>query len=95
MKEDTAKSRKEIKNMFRMYLVEARQKKNLSMRKTALAAGMSVSHYSRIESGDRNSGGFFLTFCKIAEVLDINLNDMYRFEKEYKTLKESKETQEY
>ncbi len=66
-----------------MYLVEARQNKGYSQRKTAREAGVSYQHYSKIENGDRGKKVSFLLVGRISSVLDIPLDDFYRLEKEY------------
>ncbi|MBI9010148.1 MAG: helix-turn-helix transcriptional regulator [Tenericutes bacterium] len=68
---------------LRMYLVNARQNKGYSQRRTAREAGVSYQHYAKIENGDRGKKVSFLTIGRIAQVLDIPLEDFYRFEKEY------------
>lgn len=66
-----------------MYLVEARQNKGYSQRKTAREAGVSYQHYSKIENGDRGKKVSFLLVGRISFVLEIPLDDFYRLEKEY------------
>lgn len=66
-----------------MYLVEARQNKGYSQRKTAREAGVSYQHYSMIEKGDRGKKVSFLLVGRISSVLEIPLDDFYRLEKEY------------
>lgn len=66
-----------------MYLVSARQKKGFSQRRTASEAGLSHQHYQKIESGARGRKVSFLTIGRIAGVLDIPLEEFYRYEKEY------------
>lgn len=76
-------------NNIRMYLVKARNKKGYSMRKTAREAGMSYQHYSKVENGDRGARVSFMIMSRIAEALDIPLNDMKKAEKEYQELNEN------
>ena len=66
-----------------MYLVNARQKKGYSQRRTARESGVSYQHYAKIENGDRGKKVSFLTIGRIAAVLDISLDDLYQLEKAY------------
>lgn len=66
-----------------MYLVNAREKKGYSQRRTASEAGLSHQHYSRIETGVRGKKVSFLTIGRIARVLDVSLDEFYRYEKAY------------
>lgn len=68
---------------LRMYLVNARQNKGYSQRRTARESGISYQHYSKIESGDRGKKVSFLTIGRIATVLGISLDDLYQLEKSY------------
>lgn len=66
-----------------MYLVNARQGKGYSQRKTAREAGISYQHYSKIENGNRGRRISFMIIGRISTVLEIKLDDFYRLEKEY------------
>lgn len=70
--------------MHRYFLIEARKKLGYSQRKTARIAGISFQHYSKIEKGDRGRKVSFIIFSDIAKVLDISLDDLYYFEREYR-----------
>lgn len=78
-----------MKNKIRMYLVNAREKKGYSMRKTARVAGMSFQHYSKIENGDRGTHVSFMIMSRIADALDISLDDMKKAEREYQVFNEN------
>lgn len=67
----------------RMYLVEARNAKNLSMRKVASKIGVTHQHYSRIESGISKGRISFRVMGLIAETLDIPLQECFEREMEY------------
>lgn len=71
------------KNNIRMYLVNARNHKGYSMRKTARIAGMTYQHYSKIENGDRGARVSFMIMSRIADALDIPLDVMKKEEREY------------
>ena len=66
-----------------MYLVNARQGKGYSQRKTAREAGISYQHYSKIENGNRGKRISFMIIGRISTVLEIQLDDFYRLEMEY------------
>ena len=66
-----------------MYLINAREKKGYSQRRTATEAGLSHQHYSRIENGVRGKKVSFLTIGRIGKVLDMPLDDFYRYERAY------------
>lgn len=68
---------------LRMYLVNARQNKGYSQRRTARESGVSYQHYAKIENGDRGRKVSFLIIGRIAAVLDISLDDLYQLEKAY------------
>jgi len=70
--------------LHRYFLIEARKKLGYSQRKTARIAGISFQHYSKIEKGDRGRKVSFIIFSDIAKVLDISLDDLYYFEREYR-----------
>ena len=78
-----------MKNKIRMYLVKAREEKGYSMRKTARIAGMSFQHYSKVENGDRGTRVSFMIMSRIAEALEISLDDMKEAEKEYQRLNQN------
>ena len=78
-----------MKNKIRMYLVKAREEKGYSMRKTARIAGMSFQHYSKVENGDRGTHVIFMIMSRIAEALEISLDDMKEAEKEYQRLNQN------
>jgi len=66
-----------------MYLVNARQSKGYSQRRTARKSGISYQHYAKIESGDRGKKVSFIIIGRIANVLDISLDELYKLEKSY------------
>lgn len=68
---------------LRMYLVKARQNKGYSQRRTARESGISYQHYAKIESGDRGKKVSFIIIGRIANVLDISLDELYKLEKSY------------
>ena len=67
----------------RMYMVDARLKNNLSMRKVAHAIGVTHQHYSRIESGLSKGRISFKVMGLIAETLGIPLQEFYDSEMAY------------
>ena len=69
--------------VLRMYLVNARQDKGYSMRKTARLAGMTYQHYSLVENGERGSRVSFMIMTRIAEALEMSLDTMKENEKAY------------
>lgn len=71
--------------LTRAYLVKAREKKNLTMRKTASLAGISYQHYSKIEYGEKGSKLSLRIMARIAEALSLSLDDLNAFEKEYQS----------
>ena len=73
----------ERKRSIRMYLVRARQNKGYSMRRTAREAGLAFQHYSKIENGERGDRVSFMVMSRIADALDISLDDMKRQETAY------------
>lgn len=72
-----------------MYLVDARNKKGYSMRKTARIAGIAFQHYSKIENGDRGERVSFMIMSRIADALEIPMDDMKKFEREYQKSNEN------
>ena len=58
-------------------------------RKTARIAGMSFQHYSKVENGDRGTHVSFMIMSRIAEALEISLDDMKEAEKEYQRLNQN------
>ena len=68
---------------MRKYLSDIRLNKGYSQRRLAREAGISFQHYSKIESGERGNKVSFLIIGRIAEVLDIPLDDFYKMELEY------------
>ena len=69
--------------VLRMYLVNERQAKGYSMRRTAKEAGMTFQHYSKVENGERGARVSFMIMTRIAEALNIPLEKMKEYEKEY------------
>ena len=67
----------------RMYMVTARLKQNLSMRKVAANIGVTHQHYSRIESGVSKGRISFKVMGLIAETLGIPLQEFYDSEMDY------------
>lgn len=72
-----------VNGCTRNYLTKAREKKNLTMRKTASLAGISYQHYSKIENGEKGSKLSLRIMARIADVLCISLDELNSFEKEY------------
>ena len=72
-----------------MYLVDARNKKGYSMRKTARIAGIAFQHYSKIENGDRGERVSFMIMSRIADALEIPMDEMKKFEREYQKSNEN------
>ena len=68
---------------MRKYLSYIRLNKGYSQRRLARESGISFQHYSKIESGERGNKVSFLIIGRIAEVLDIPLDDFYKMEVEY------------
>ena len=68
---------------MRKYLSDIRLNKGYSQRRLAREAGISFQHYSKIESGERGNKVSFLIIGRIADVLDIPLDDFYKMELEY------------
>lgn len=66
-----------------MYLVNARNRKGYSMRKTARIAGITFQHYSKIENGDRGERVSFMIMSRIADALEIPMDEMKRLERAY------------
>lgn len=73
----------EPKSNMRVYLAEARERRGLSMRKTAMLAGITYQHYAMVEYGQRGSGVSFRTMVKIADVLNISLDILKNYEAKY------------
>lgn len=78
-----------MQNKIRMYLVNARNIKGYSIRKTAREAGLAYQHYSRIESGERGTRISFMVMTRIADALGISLDAMKEAEKEYQKANEN------
>ena len=72
-----------MKSNIRMYLVNARNRKGYSMRKTARIAGITFQHYSKIENGDRGERVSFMIMSRIADALEIPMDEMKRLERAY------------
>ena len=70
-------------NSLRMYLVSAREEKGFSMRRTAKEAGITCQHYAKEETGERGVRVSFMIMTRIAEALDMPLEKMKEYEKEY------------
>ena len=67
----------------RAYMVNARLKKDLSMRKVAALCGLTHQHYSRIESGKSKGRISFKVMGLIAEALEIPISDFFLLEMDY------------
>ena len=81
---------------MRKYLSDIRLNKGYSQRRLAREAGISFQHYSKIESGERGNKVSFLIIGRIADVLDIPLDDFYKMELEYQEkLELERERQRY
>ena len=74
-----------------MYLYEARQTKNYSMRKVANEALISYQHYCNLETGKRGGKVSFLILYRISKVLDLDIDYVYEKEKEYQEVYNGKE----
>lgn len=68
--------------MMRMYLVNQRQALGLSMLQTSSILDLDFHHYYRIEMGQIKRVSF-LILCRIARVLEISLDDLYKLETTY------------
>ena len=73
----------DLNNNPRVYMINARLSKGLSMRKIAKATGLTHQHYSRIESGKSKDRISFKIMGLIAEALDIPVNDFFNLEMDY------------
>lgn len=78
-----------MKSNIRMYLVNARNQKGYSMRKTARIAGITFQHYSKIENGDRGERVSFMIMSRIADALEIPMDEMKRLERAYQNANEN------
>ena len=78
-----------MKSSIRMYLVNARNQKGYSMRKTARIAGITFQHYSKIENGDRGERVSFMIMSRIADALEIPMDEMKRLERAYQNANEN------
>ena len=78
-----------MKSNIRMYLVNARNRKGYSMRKTARIAGITFQHYSKIENGDRGERVSFMIMSRIADALEIPMDEMKRLERAYQNANEN------
>jgi Helix-turn-helix. len=72
-----------MKSKMRMYLVNARQEKAYSQRKTAREAQLTFQHYSKIESGERGERMSLLTGGRIAKALGMSIDDFFDLETKY------------
>ena len=72
-----------------MYLVNARNRKGYSMRKTARIAGITFQHYSKIENGDRGERVSFMIMSRIADALEIPMDEMKKLERAYQNANEN------
>lgn len=72
-----------------MYLVNARKQKGYSMRKTARIAGITFQHYSKIENGDRGERVSFMIMSRIADALEIPMDEMKKLERAYQNANEN------
>ncbi|MDD2575195.1 MAG: helix-turn-helix transcriptional regulator [Acholeplasmataceae bacterium] len=71
-----------------MYLVNQRMKMNYSQRKVARIAGISYQHYSKIENGERGRNVSLMVVGRIAQALEIPLEEFYFFEQIYQEERE-------
>lgn len=74
--------RVERSNM-RLYLSDLRLDRGYSQRRLAREANMSVSHYSRLESGERGGKVTLIVMGRIAKALHADLNLLYKAEEAY------------
>lgn len=72
-----------------MYLVNARNRKGYSMRKTARIVGITFQHYSKIENGDRGERVSFMIMSRIADALEIPMDEMKKLERAYQNANEN------
>lgn len=56
---------------------------NYSQRKVARIAGISYQHYSKIENGERGKNVSLMVVGRIAQALEIPLEELYFFERTY------------
>lgn len=73
----------EQKSCMRVYLAQARERRGLSMRKTAMLAGITYQHYAMVEYGQKGARISFRTMCKIADVLNLSLDVVKNYEEKY------------
>lgn len=71
------------KNSIRLYLSNARYDKDYSLRRTAMAAGMSLQHYAKIENGERGDRVSFMIMIRISKALGLSLDYMAEEEAKY------------
>lgn len=76
------KKEEQIMFQMRVYLAQAREKKNLTMRDVAETLQVDFHYYYRIEIGEIKRINF-LTFSKIGHLLDIPLETLYSLEEAY------------
>lgn len=77
------KTRVQKGEQMRLYLVNLRDKKGYSMRRVAREANMTVSHYSKIENGQRAGRVTLIVMGRIANVLDVTVDQLYKYEESY------------
>ena len=63
---------------MKMYLMEVRERKNLSTRELAAKSGVSRSHIQKIENSEANPS--IETMCKLAKALDVSVHDLFSCE---------------
>lgn len=85
----STKEGKLMKSNIRMYLVNARNRKGYSMRKTARIVGITFQHYSKIENGDRGERVSFMIMSRIADALEIPMDEMKKLERAYQNANEN------
>ena len=68
---------------MRLYLSNLRNEKGYSQRRVAREAHLSYSHYSRLESGDRGGKVTLVVMGRIANVLNVSLDVLYKYEEAY------------
>lgn len=61
---------------------------NYSQRKVARIAGISYQHYSKIENGERGRNVSLMVVGRIAQALEIPLEEFYFFEQIYQEERE-------
>lgn len=75
-------------NPLRMYLIQKRNSKGISISKMALLLDVSKTYYYSLERGARGNALTVRLMAKIAEVLDANVEELVQSEIDYINEKE-------